>query len=338
MKSIVFFNNKGGVGKTTLLCNLAAYLSVKKLKKVLIVDADPQCNSTTYVLSDEQLDSIYGRSRRDSIESFLSPIRRAKGYIEKRIKPMKSARFKVDIIPGDPRLALSEDLLASDWKSATSGDPRGLQTTLVFEHLKLQYQEYDYIFFDVGPSLGAINRSVLIVSDYFLIPMAVDVFSLMALENINLSLTKWKKGIEDGLGKYEDEENEPYEIQDQEFEWGLRFAGYVMQQYKAKTVRGEKVHVKAYEKISREIPAKIEKEIISISSDNSEEDVNEYLLGEIENLHSLVPMSQTANAPIFSLKAKDGVVGAHFQKVQYAESVFSNIAENLLTNIGDIDD
>ncbi|WP_194639657.1 AAA family ATPase, partial [Vibrio anguillarum] len=140
-------------------------------------------------------------------------------------------------------------------------------TTLVFEHLKLQYEEYDYIFFDVGPSLGAINRSVLIASDYFIIPMAVDVFSLMALENINLSLSKWKKGIEDGLNKYEEEELEPYEICDKYFKWRLNFAGYVMQQYKAKTVRGEKVHVKAYEKISKEIPAKIEKEICSISTE-----------------------------------------------------------------------
>jgi len=336
MKSIVFFNNKGGVGKTTLLCNLAAYLSIKKAKKVLIIDADPQCNSTTYILSEEKLDSIYGKARRESIESFLSPVRRAKGYLEKKIRPVKSGRFKVDVIPGDPKLALSEDLLASDWKSATSGDPRGLQTTLVFQHLKLQYQEYDYVFFDVGPSLGAINRSVLIASDYFLIPMAVDIFSLMALENINLSLTKWKKGIEEGLSKYEEEEGESYEIYDGETSWNLRFAGYVLQQYKAKTVRGEKIHVKAYEKISREIPAMIEKHICPITTGNLQ--ITDLFLGEIENLHSLVPMSQTTNAPIFALKAKDGVVGAHFQKVQYAESIYSNITEKLLYNIGEIDD
>lgn len=336
MKSVAFFNNKGGVGKTTLLCNLAAYLSINKRKKVLIVDADPQCNSTTYILSEEQLENIYGKSNRNSIESFLSPIRKAKGYLEKKIQPEKSARFKVDIIPGDPKLALSEDLLASDWKGATSGDPRGLQTTLVFEHLKLQYQEYDYIFFDVGPSLGAINRAVLIASDYFLIPMAVDVFSLMALENINLSLKKWKKGINEGLEKYQEEENEVYKIDEKEFIWKLRFAGYVMQQYKAKTVRGEKVHVKAYEKISKRIPEKIKSQICSISDDNDNNAIP--MLGEIENLHSLVPMSQTTNTPIFSLKAKNGVVGAHFQKVKEAEAVFSNISNIFLENVGDADD
>lgn len=336
MKSIAFFNNKGGVGKTTLLCNLAAYLSIEKKKKILIVDADPQCNSTTYILSETQQDNIYTKVRRSSIENFLAPVRRAKGYLDKKIKPEKSARFKVDLIPGDPRLALSEDLLASDWNGATAGDPRGLQTTLVFEHLKLQYREYDYIFFDVGPSLGAINRSILIASDYFVIPMAVDLFSLMALENINLSLKKWKKGIIDGLDRFEEEESEQYHVDDEGFEWNLRFAGYVMQQYKAKTVRGEKIHVSAYEKISKQIPSKVESEIFSVV--DNQIDADQAFLGEIENLHSLVPMSQTAHAPIFALKSKDGVVGAHFKKVQEAGDVFASIASNLLANIGDTDD
>jgi cellulose biosynthesis protein BcsQ len=153
MKSIVFFNNKGGVGKTTLLCNISAYLAMEQRKKVLIIDADPQCNSTTYILEDSVIDDLYSKQNRQTIESFMSPIRRGQGYLNKKIKPAKSTRFKCDIIPGDPRLALSEDLLASDWKSAISGDPRGLQTTLVFKHLTLLYDEYDYIFFDVGPSL-----------------------------------------------------------------------------------------------------------------------------------------------------------------------------------------
>jgi len=54
MKSIVVFNNKGGVGKTTLLCNLASFLSIKRGKRVLIIDADPQCNSSTYLVDIEE--------------------------------------------------------------------------------------------------------------------------------------------------------------------------------------------------------------------------------------------------------------------------------------------
>jgi len=59
MKSLCVFNNKGGVGKTTLLCNLAAYFSIRFKKKILIVDADPQCNATAYMIDENRLDKLY---------------------------------------------------------------------------------------------------------------------------------------------------------------------------------------------------------------------------------------------------------------------------------------
>jgi Mrp family chromosome partitioning ATPase len=54
-KSIAFFNNKGGVGKTTLLCNVAAYAAEEHGLKVLVIDADPQCNATQYMFDDKKL-------------------------------------------------------------------------------------------------------------------------------------------------------------------------------------------------------------------------------------------------------------------------------------------
>ena len=59
MKAIAMFNNKGGVGKTTVLCNLASWLSLNEHKKVLVIDADPQCNTTTYVLDDDEFLNVY---------------------------------------------------------------------------------------------------------------------------------------------------------------------------------------------------------------------------------------------------------------------------------------
>lgn len=336
MRSVVFFNNKGGVGKTTLLCNLAAYLSTEMRKKVLVVDADPQCNSTTYMLSDSAIDSLYRKSRRQTVESFVAPLRRGHGFISKAIETTRSSGFRCDVIPGDPNLALSEDLLAGDWKGATSGDPRGLQTTMAFRHLVMQYKHYDYVMLDVGPSLGAINRAVLLGADYFVVPMSVDVFSLMALENINLSLKNWRAGLENGLQAYEAQEEEPYTVDGERVSWRLKFAGYVMQQYKAKTVAGSKVHVNAFERISKQIPQRIHDQIGSVYV--SQESPIEELLGEVQNLHSLVPMSQTAKAPIFKLRAKDGVVGAHFARVSESKEIYARIAENLLSNVGDSDD
>jgi len=62
MHTLCVFNNKGGVGKTTLLCNLAAYFALVEKKRVLVVDADPQCNATAYMLSETKVEKLYSSS------------------------------------------------------------------------------------------------------------------------------------------------------------------------------------------------------------------------------------------------------------------------------------
>lgn len=332
MKSIVFFNNKGGVGKTTLLCNVASILAIEHGKKVLVVDADPQCNTTTYCLNEQKVEDLLSKVKRDTIESFIEPLKKGKGFLVEPISPITSPRFCFDIIPGDPKLALSEDLLASDWKSAISGDARGLQTSFVMKDLLLKYEDkYDFIFFDVGPSLGALNRSILISADYYLVPMSVDIFSLSAIENISISLNKWKNSIKKSLDFHRDEEGEDFMIRGHKIKWSLNFLGFALQQYTAKTISGKKRPVNAYEKINKKIPSVINKYLVS----DGKSDINKYLVGEIQNLHSLVPLSQSANCPIFKLKSSDGVVGAHFSMVKESKDIFNNIAVNIIRNIGE---
>lgn len=337
MKSIVFFNNKGGVGKTTLLCNIAAYFALELEKKVLVVDADPQCNSTTYMCEAEALEKLYNlkESQRPTVNAFVRSLEKGSGYLDKKIIPMRSDNFGCDVIPGDPRLALMEDFLANDWKDTITGNPRGLKTSMVFRQLAESYHEYDYILFDVGPSLGAINRAILLASDYFVIPMSVDIFSILALENIRLSLSDWKRTLQKGLIEYEEKHGEPFLISNNELKWDIKFCGYVLQQYKAKTVGGERVQVKAYEKISRNIPKKIEDEILA---NFQNENIDSSMLGEIHNLASLIPMSQVSKKPVFKLKSSDGVVGAHFLSVSESKELYSKISKSILTNIGDNND
>jgi cellulose biosynthesis protein BcsQ len=326
MKSIAFFNNKGGVGKTTLLCNLAGYLALECGKRVLVIDADPQCNATQSLFQDETLDAIYTK-KSFTIDSIVRPLSVGKGF-SSQFEPRASKAFGVDVVPGEPRLALTEDMLATDWGQATSGSVRGLRTTLLFRHLLGFAQEYDFVFIDVGPSLGAINRSVLLAADLFLTPMATDIFSLKALENISLSLQKWRKQYDLAIAQVDD----PEEVGIDDIAWHLRFVGYVTQQYTAKKdAEGKPRAVRAFDHIMKKVPATVAAELVTpLQPDYS--DV-EYLLGSIPTLHSLIPLSQSSRRPIFALRAADGVVGAHFAKVAEYKKTIEAIAARLEQNI-----
>lgn len=329
MISVSLFNNKGGVGKTTVLCNLAAYLAKKEGKKVLIVDADPQCNATSYLFPEEEVAKIYEGTRGTINDLFVS-LAKGRGYHTGHLPTLKSTSFGVDLLPGDPRLALREDLLATDWQGAQGGDARGLQTTLVFAELLERANHYDYVFFDLGPSLGAINRAVLLASDSFILPMSSDIFSLQAIENISVSLSVWKDGLISGLAAHKKKFNEEFQLGPSQIEWRLKFVGYVAQQYTAKRKLGIRQPVKAYDKIIRRIPSTIQSQLIDKFGTDYELD---YQLGQIPNLHSLIPLSQDSHVPIFALEGKHGVVGAHFAKVQESAELFESLTKNFLYNI-----
>jgi len=332
MKSIVVFNNKGGVGKTTLLCNIASFLKIRKNKRILVIDTDPQCNTTTYVFPYSDIERIYSSQEKEkTISKIVDTIKKGKGYEENINLLIKtSPHFKFDIIPGDSKLSLSEDFLSKDWFDAKSGEYRGLQTTLLFRDLLSRINDrYDFVFFDVGPSLGALNRSVLAACDYFIVPMSSDIFSIQALENISTQLKQWSSDIIKGLCEYQEKEQESFQINNENVLWHLKFGGYITQQYTAKTVGGQKQPVNAYEKIIKRIPNAIERYLLTLNTIQ----IPHSKIGEITNLSSLVPLSQSSNAPIFDLKAKDGVVGAHFNKVKEYETTLSDMVDKLIINI-----
>lgn len=328
MKSIGFFNNKGGVGKTTLICNLAASLSIVKKQKILIIDADPQCNASAYLLPEDELERILLDDKHYSLDSFYEPIRRGKGYPEELPTIVHSERFNVDLIVGDPKLSIREDLLATDWAATKNGEPRGFQTTYAIRELISRLTEYDLVLVDMGPSLGALNRSVLLAVDYFVMPLSVDIFSLMAVENIIKSFNNWKKGLEDAITRHSDGEGYAFQINNTVIGWDLEFLGFVMQQYKAKAKGGMRQPVLAFEKII----TKQREEIVNLCS-FFDVDPSNVDLGEIPTLSSVVPLSQQSHAPIFDLGAKDGIVGSQYTRVTEAGEFFHNISDKFFSRI-----
>ena len=278
------------------------------------------------LFDEETITQIYETKSSFTIYSVVRPLSIGKGYTDE-IRPRYAKDFGVDILVGDPRLALMEDLLARDWGTAIAGEIRGLRTTFLFAHLLSLCSNYDYVFFDMGPSLGSINRSVLLASSFFVSPMSIDIFSLRAIENITLSLTEWRRLFTLGIERSQD----PDDITAFHQQWRLRFAGYVMQQYIAKTKSGERRAVHAYERIMRRIPSVIKTEYIEKFQPGMPN--ISYNLGTVPNLYSLIPMSQTSHKPIFALRARDGVRGAHFTKVKDSLEIFRNIADSLEHNI-----
>ncbi|MBL0924940.1 MAG: ParA family protein [Sphingomonadaceae bacterium] len=326
MKAVCFFTNKGGVGKTTLLCNLAGYLAKEKGLRIAVVDADPQANATQYMFEDEFIEDVYDLESAETIYDYVRPVTQGKGF-QQNLHLQRSESFKVDVVLGDPRLALVEDFLAADW--GASG-VRSLRSTYVFRQMLTHLSNYDYVFFDMGPSLGSINRAALIASDYFVIPISIDIFSVRAVTNISEWLSKWVKLLQQKLEFVDD----PEDLEVDDIDLRLRLLGHVNQQYTAKrNSKGERRAVRAYEKIMADIPKTIAKSNLMQAKPSPE---SGYKLGEIPNLHSLIPMSQFSHKPIFALKATDGVVGAHFAKVAESKEIFQAIADRFIENINDL--
>jgi cellulose biosynthesis protein BcsQ len=323
--SVCFFNNKGGVGKTTLLANLAANLAKNFDLKILVVDADPQCNLTQYVLSDDQFFSTYDDDTRDDISTIYSvihPLSIGKGYL-KDLPIIKSENFGIDIIIGDPRLALKEDLLAQDWRDAKAGGIRGIRTTLVFSDLIAKADGYDLILFDMGPSLGAINRSILLTTDGFVVPMSIDIFSSWALKNIGSAIEQWKREFKNGLSMAESPSEIPMNIED--MDKTIKFFGYVMQQHKEMSQEGSPKTVAAYEKIKVTLPLNINKYLKGYYLTNNFEPN----IGEIRHLASLAPKSQTDHMPMISIVA----TGSYTTLRKKARMIYLGLSQRFIRNI-----
>ncbi|WP_343591549.1 ParA family protein [Paracidovorax wautersii] len=331
MKSIAFFNNKGGVGKTTLLCNLAAYVSKHSGKRVLVIDADPQSNATSYLLPDDEIEEILEDRNAINLDRYYDTIADGIGFPTDPPARVASARFGVDLVPGNPRFALREDLLSGDWNDALIGSGRGLSTTFAFRHLLHQVSaDYDLVFVDMGPSLGAINRSILLSVDYFLTPMSVDLFSLMAIDNILTSLKKWRDDLALALEQYRKKQGgRDYSVDGRSICWNARFLGYVMQQYRAKSVAGKRQAVKSFETLLQRFGP----ELAELEGEFGVGDAESADLGRIPSLASLVPLSQLAHAPIFDLATSDGVVGAHFAAVDDASELYGEISKRFFQRL-----
>jgi len=333
MRSLVFFNNKGGVGKTTLACNMATHIADTMGISVLLVDLDPQCNATQLLLDEDQWDQVYGnrlKSSKRTVLKSLRHIRSGDSGVDVDFDILRSERFGYDVLPGHPSMALVEDRLSTAWGDFLAGDPGAARRSMWVATL-VANAAYDLVIFDVGPSLGALNRTVLLGSDGFVTPMSADLFSLYALDNISSWMHSWLRDYQRAYRSTIEKEPESSELLDLGEDPPIigGFLGYTVQQYVSKSMRGGSSRkVNAYERYRRQIPDRAQE-----LKDFSTSDIQQFDLGVVPNMFSMVPLAQTVHSPIRDLTNSDGVRGAQASQHQRYVARLNEISSRLVENI-----
>ncbi len=193
-KKLVFCNNKGGVGKTTLAFNVGVELAKKGLK-VALVDLDPQCNLTLQTLGHTFYEDTLFSSGAKTIYDVLQPKIAGNGDINTAVKPIH-VRGGLFILPGDIQLSLFEDLLLTGYNAATAGALRGYSDTSAIDRYLNEIgasESFDVFIIDTSPSLGVLNRVIFLGAEYFIVPMTPDSFSVQGIKNLGVIFEAWKK-------------------------------------------------------------------------------------------------------------------------------------------------
>jgi len=322
--TITFFNNKGGVGKTTLVSHLA-WMMADLGKNVLAVDLDPQANLSAMLLDDDTLEEMLDLDEGDTAKTIaqaLDPILQGTGDVSDIESTEISSHLR--LIVGDLALSTFEDKLSAAWPLCQNRDPAAFRTMTAFDRLvqKAAKGWAELILIDVGPNLGAINRSVLISSDFLILPVGADLFSLRGLRNLGPSMRAWREVWAELKPKAPSGLSLP--------PGNIEPLGYVVLQHGVR----ERRSVKAYQGWVKQFPEAYWEHILGNNpKDFEEEDPDPHQLGQLKHYRSLMPMAQLANKPMFFLKPADGAIGAHVDAVKKCYQDFKQLAEVILRQV-----
>lgn len=324
MKTVAFFNNKGGVGKTSLVYHLAWMYSDHGIK-TLAVDLDPQANLTAMFLDEARLESLWPDDERhpNTVYGAIHPILRGIGDIApphvEKINPM------LGLVPGDLGLSRFEDKLSDAWPRCHNRDESAFRTMTAFHRLVHKGAEWgaELVLIDVGPNLGAINRSALIASDQVCLPLAPDLFSLQGLKNLGPTLRDWRAVWADLITKAPPDLPMP--------KGTMQPIGYIVMQHGTRDSRPGK----AYKRWMDRIPVVYREAVLDESAEVAPAVASDpYCLSLLKHYRSLMPMAMEVRKPIFFLKSADGAIGAHMEAVRSCYKDFESLARKIAASAG----
>lgn len=341
---IALFNHKGGVSKTTTTFNLG-WMLAKKGKKILIIDCDPQCNLTGMVLGfkkADEFDTIYkGKKGVRNIRDGLAPAFESRpAAIEPVICEPIKGQSNMLLLPG--HIGLAEYEVTLGIAQELSGSLVTLQNLpgslrYLFDITAEKYN-VDIMLIDMSPSLGPINQNLLMTSDYFIVPMAPDYFSVMATDSLSSVLPKWVAWANQAK-KLSVLQKATYPFPDK----CPKFLGTVIQKYR---LREGKTPSGAFQKWIDEIEDGVTKKLIPMFKNigmllperrykAAGIQPNKPLL-QLSDFNSLIALSQKHKAPIFNLTDKQleqtGVVLARTKKsMNQFYTLFSDGADRIIS-------
>jgi cellulose biosynthesis protein BcsQ len=324
-KRIALFNHKGGVGKTTLTVNLAFALA-ELGKSVLLVDSDPQCNLTSYLVQgdvvDKWLDESEG-SLGNTIWSGLRPVVHLNEEI-KRVNPFERSE-RVFLIPGDIRLSEYELDLHQAWLECLQRRMKGFNVTSALSRIvdsAAASVNADFVFYDIGPNIGPLNRAILLDCDCFIVPAACDYFSIRALKTLGHSLSGWLK------------------------DWAIisqlapsdavllhghpAFIGYVLQRFRM--YGGELAS--EYKGYAKRLEQSIFSDVIAVLREIDESlapgTIGQFKLGQIKDFSSLANIAQNEGVAF-----SNATQGAAYLRGE-AHKAFRDFAQKVMTRVSEI--
>ncbi len=324
MKTVAFFNNKGGVGKTSLVYHLAWMFADHGIK-TLAVDLDPQANLTAMFLREDRLESLWPDDEHpETVYGAIHPILRGIGDITK--PHVEKITTTLGLIPGDLGLSRFEDKLSDAWLWCQLGDVSAFRAMTAFQRLLEHGAESgaELALVDLGPNLGAINRSALIASDQICLPLAPDLFSLQGLKDLGPTLRGWREAWFDLLKKAPLDLPMPKGL--------MHPIGYIVMQHGILNARPVN---SAYERWMDRIPNVYREAVLNENVKFSAAIADDpYCLSLLKHYRSLMPMAMEAHKPIFFLKSADGAIGAHIEAVRKCYKDFEKLAGKIAAASG----
>lgn len=360
---VTIFNNKGGVGKTTLTYHLAQALG-ELGKKVLLVDLDPQCNLTIFSLTMEQIHDIWIEED-DFIEdfavartalgehSFTKLISRTRS-IHFDIKPTEDGTAEIEnlpppiivgnnvhLVPGRLTLHRYEAKVGERWSGVYQGDPLSIRTATRVRSLVYELADihgYEIVILDTSPSLGALNRTLLSLADGFIIPCAPDLFSVYGIRNIGSALKDWRRQFESIFHFLSDNKRMQFPNR------FVKFMGYTLYNARKYTDGGNPLSLaRAHLNYAEQIPDVISKHIDAHNMINFPNGILENSIGNNAVIHShntFPSMSQKYHVPMWQLPALTGLeaadsstIGGNSQRYVETQAAYHAFATDFIARV-----